>query len=122
MMHKMTTLGLDERLERVLAYALLWVSGLVLLVFEKNQTVRWHAMQSVLTFGTLTLLLIGVSMLQSVLGWIPLLGLLTNFGLGLLSHILRWTIGILWVWLMVMAWVRPDYRLPFVSQWIRYLL
>jgi uncharacterized membrane protein len=51
MMHKMTTLGLGERLESVLAYSLLWVSGLVFLVFEKNQTVRWHAMQSVLTFG-----------------------------------------------------------------------
>src|SRR5579883_3397533 len=117
MMHKMTTLGLDERLERVLAYALLWVSGLVLLVFEKNQTVRWHAKQSVLTFGILTLLLIGVAFLQEVLGWIPLLGLLTNFGLVLLSHILRWTIFILWIWLMVMAWMRPDYRLPFISQW-----
>jgi uncharacterized membrane protein len=122
MMHKMTTLGLDERLERVLAYALLWVSGLVLLVFEKNRTVRWHAMQSVLTFGILTVLLVGVSFLQGLLGWIPLLSLLTNFGLSLLSHILRWTIFILWLWLMVMAWIRPDYRLPFVSQWLRSLL
>src|SRR5436305_1142806 len=119
MMHKMTTLGLDERLESVLAYSLLWVSGLVFLVFEKNQTVRWHAMQSVSTFGILTLLLIGVSILQGILGWIPLLNILTNFGLGLLSHILRWTIIILWFWLMVMAWVRPNYRLP-ISQWLRY--
>jgi uncharacterized membrane protein len=119
MMHKMTTLGLDERLESVLTYSLLWVSGLVFLVFEKNQTVRWHAMQSVLTFGILTLLLIGVSILQGILGWIPLLHYLTDFGLGLLSHILRWTIIILWFWLMVMAWVRPNYRLP-ISQWLRY--
>jgi len=119
MMHKMTTLGLDERLESVLAYSLLWVSGLVFLVFEKNQTVRWHAMQSVFTFGILTLLLIGVSILQGILGWIPLLHYLTDFGLGLLSHILRWTIIILWFWLMVMAWIRPNYRLP-ISQWLRY--
>lgn len=121
-MHKMTTLGLDERLERVLAYALLWVSGVLLLLFEKNRIVRWHALQSVITFGLLTLLMIGVSMLQMTLGWIPVLHLITDFGLGLLIHILRWTIGLLWLWLMVMAWLHPDYRLPFISQWIRRFL
>ncbi len=121
-MHKKTTIGLDERLERVLAYTLLWVSGLVLLAFEKNRTVRWHAMQSVITFGTLTLLLLGVSMLQGMLGWIPLLSLLTNFGLSLLSYILRWTIALLWIWLMVMAWVQPDYRLPFISAWVHHFV
>lgn len=117
MMQRVTTLGLNERLERVLAYAFGWLSGGLLLLIEKNRTVRAHAAQSVVTFGGLSLLLFGVSMLKAWLGWIPFLSLLTNFGLGLLLGVLWWTTVVLWLWLMVMAWTRPDYRLPFVSKW-----
>jgi uncharacterized membrane protein len=122
MMHRMTTLGLDERVERVLAYAFLWVSGLVLFAFEKNRTVRWHAAQSIVTFGSLSLLTFAVTMLKNMLGWIPILGLLTSFGLGLLISILWWTTLLLWVWLMAMAWFRPNYHLPFVSKWVSFLV
>ncbi|GCE25832.1 hypothetical protein KDA_13160 [Dictyobacter alpinus] len=121
-MRRMTTLGLNERVERVLAYSLFWVSGFVLLLVEKNENVRWHAKQSLITFGTLSLLMFGVTMLNTTLSWIPLLGVLTSFGLGLLLRILIWTWFILWIWLMIMAWVRPDYRLPFVSKWVRNIL
>jgi uncharacterized membrane protein len=118
-MHRITTLGLDERIERVLAYSLFWVSGLVLLLVEKNQNVRRHALQSLITFGTLSLLIVGVTMLNGVLSWIPLLGILTSFGLGLLLRILWWTWFILWIWLIIMAWSHPNYRLPLVSTWIQ---
>ena|SRR5947209_3769895 len=120
MMNRMTTLGLDERLERVLAYAFGWVSGLILFFLEKNRNVRWHAAQSIVTFGTLSLLMFGVSILSNFLAWIPLLGWLTTAGLGLLLNALWWVTVILWVWLMIMAWVRPDYRLPIVGNWVRY--
>lgn len=119
-MQRMTTLGLGERLERVMAYSLFWVSGILLILFEKNRNVRWHAMQSIITFGTLTLLLIGVNFLKAMLGWIPILHYLTNFGLGLLAYIFGWAFFILWIWLMIMAWLYPDYRLPFMSRWVRY--
>jgi uncharacterized membrane protein len=79
MMHRMTTLGLDERLERVLAYLFFWVSGILLFWFEKNRNVRWHAAQSMITFGALSLLMFGVTMLQAMLSWIPLLHVLTDW-------------------------------------------
>ena len=42
-----TSLGMNERLERVLAYPLGWVTGLILFVLErKNRNVQWHAKQS----------------------------------------------------------------------------
>jgi len=120
MMNRMTTLGLDERLERVLAYAFGWVSGIILFVLEKNRNVRWHAAQSMVTFGILSILMLAVSMLKNFLAWIPLIGWLTSAGLGLLISALWWVMVILWVWLMVMAFVKEDYRLPIVSDWVRY--
>ena len=119
MIHRVTTLGLSERLERVLAYMFFCFSGMVLFVFEKNRAVRWHAVQSMLTFGTLFVLMFVVSMLRGILGIIPLLGFLTNFGLGLLLSMLQVVTIMLWLWLMFMAMVRPDYRLPFIGQWVR---
>ena len=118
-----TSVGLNPRLERVLAYAFFWVSGLILFFLErKDRAVRWHAAQSMVTFGLLFLLMFGVSMLSNFLGWIPILGGLTTLGLGLLMRALGWIIGILWVWLMIMAWFKPDYRLPLIGNWIRYLV
>src|SRR6266568_6938823 len=121
MMQDMTTLGMNERLERVLAYAFGWVSGIILFVLEKNRNVRWHAAQSMVTFGTLSILILAVSMLKNFLAWIPILGWLTSAGLGLLLSALWWVTVFLWLWLMLMAWVRPNYRLPFFSRWADYL-
>jgi uncharacterized membrane protein len=120
MMDRMTTLGMNERLERVLAYAFGWVSGIILFFLEKNRNVRWHAAQSMVTFGTLSILMFAVSLLRGFLAWIPLLGWLTSAALGLLLSALWWVFVILWVWLMIMAFVQEDYRLPFVSNWVRY--
>ena len=117
MMNRTTTLGLDERLERVLAYAFLWVSGIILFFVEKNRNVRWHAAQSMVTFGTLSVVGFVVSLLYGFLHWIPLLHFLTDAGLGLLSSAVWWVTAILWVWLIIMALIRPDYRLPFFSKW-----
>lgn len=121
-MQKKTSLGLDERIERVLAYSLFWISGLILYLVEKNRTVRWHAAQSMLTFGTLSLLSLVVSIFRGMLHWIPMLHVLTDFGLGLLLDAVWWTTVLLWIWLMVMAWLRPGYRLPFVSNWVRFIV
>lgn len=119
MMNRMTTLGLNERLERVLAYTFGWVSGIILFLLEKNRSVRWHALQSMITFGTLSLVMLIVSLLRLYLSWIPLISLITNPGLGLLLSILWWvTIG-LWLWLMLMAWFQPNYRLPIIGDIIR---
>ncbi len=115
-MNRMTTLGLDERLERVLAYALIWISGLILLVVEKNRNVRWHAAQSLVTFGSLSLVVLALQFLHGVLGLLPLFGWLIGFGLSLLINLLGWLMLLLWLWLMFMAWLRPDYRLPFFSR------
>jgi uncharacterized membrane protein len=125
-----TTFGLPERLERTLIYPLslllglfvpgigwllAWLLGIGVYFFEKNRNVRWHALQAATVFGSLSVLLAVVGLGQFFLGGIPLLGFLATFGLGLLFHVIQWVMIILAVFLTIMAWFRPDYRLPFVS-------
>jgi uncharacterized membrane protein len=129
-----TTIGLPERVERALIYPLFlglvllpfiswgWlialVLGLVVFFVEKNRNVRWHAMQAIWTLGPLSILLVVVNLIKSLLGVIPLLGWVTAVGLGILASVIWWVMIILAVYLMIMAWFRPAYRLPFVGDLI----
>jgi uncharacterized membrane protein len=103
-----TVLGIDERLERVLCYVGIWVTGLIFLVIEhRNATVRRHALQSVIVFGVLSIVLAVINLFGGVLGSIFLIGLLFSIGFGLI-HALVWVIGaILWILLMIAAYVSP---------------
>ena len=125
-----TRLGLPERMEGALIYplslllglfvpvigwVLAWLLGLGVFYFEKNRNVRRHGLQSAFVFGTLSVLLAIVGFLKFALGGILILGFLTTFGLGLLGLIIFWAMIILAVFLTIMAWIRPDYRLPYIS-------
>jgi len=130
MMNQMTSLGMSARLERVLSYSLGWITGIIFFFLEKNRSVRWHAAQSMVTFGLLSILWFGVTLLRgllgAVVGWIPflggILGGLTGAALGLVLSGLGWITLILWIWLMVMAFVREDYSLPVIGGWVRNLV
>jgi uncharacterized membrane protein len=116
-----TTLGLSERVERVLAYPIGWVTGLILFLVErKNQNVQWHAKQSMAVFGPLSIVYFLVHLLASLLGGIWVIGSILGLVLGFVASIIFWIMVVLAIWLMIMAWFRPNYRLPFVSNWLRY--
>ena len=125
-----TRLGLPERLEGALIYplslllglfvpgigwVLAWLLGIGVFFVEKNRNVRRHALQSAFVFGSLSVLLAVVGFLKFLLGGILVLGGLIASGLGLLGLIIFWVMIILAVFLTIMAWFRPDYRLPFIS-------
>lgn len=96
-----TSLGISERWERVLAYAFIWVSGLILLFVEqRNQTVRRHAMQSVMIFGSLGI----VAFLGHLLSGILILG----FFFGLIAAIAGFLTFVLWIALMILAYFSPN--------------
>ena len=100
-----TSLGIDERWERVLAYAFIWVSGLILLFVEhRNQTVRRHAMQSVVVFGGLGILGWLVGSFGHLLGWVPLIGGI----FGLIGGLIGFVMFALWILLMVLAYFSPN--------------
>lgn len=97
-----TVLGIDQNLEALLCYVLGWVTGIVFLLLEKeNEYVRFHAMQSLVTFLTLFVI-------TMVVGWIPILGWIISFLVSILGLIL-------WVMLMIKAYQGERYKLPYAG-------
>lgn len=98
-----TALGVSENVASALAYLLVWISGIVVLILEKeNQRVRFHAMQSIAVFVPLNVLAV-------VSGYVPLVG-------GLLGPLTGIVSIILWIVLMVNAVQGKEFRLPYVSE------
>jgi uncharacterized membrane protein len=95
--------GLEPNVAGLLCYLGGWISGIVFLVIEqKNRFVRFHAFQSVITFGTLTVA-------SALLGWIPYAGDIFGIVIGILAFIL-------WVVLMVKAYQGELYKVPLAGQ------
>ena len=97
-----TSTGLKPNFAGLLCYVLGWVSGLVFLLIEKeSEFVRFHAMQSLVTFGAL-------NVAQIILSRIPLLG-------GVLSALVGLLLFALWIILMIKAYQGEKYKLPWVG-------
>ncbi len=97
-----TSSGLEENVAGLLCYILGWVTGLVFILIEQeNKFVRFHAMQSIVVFGAITVV-------AFVFGWIPIIG-------GIISWIL-WILGlVLWIVLMVKAYQGAKYKVPWAG-------
>lgn len=99
----------NPRFLAAVAYAGGLITGGVLLAVEKQDAfVRFHAMQSVVTF-------IGVLVLSLMLGSLPYLGLVLY-----LPFILA--VFALWVFLMLKAWHGASYKLPYLGDLAEHLL
>ncbi|HTK11543.1 MAG TPA: DUF4870 domain-containing protein [Ktedonobacteraceae bacterium] len=96
-----TSMGMRARLAGLLCYVFGWVSGLVFLILERdNRFVRFHAMQSIIFFGVL-------SLAQWTFGLIPHFGFLSN-AIGIVTFV-----G--WIFLMVTANRGRYYKLPIIG-------
>lgn len=99
-----TSMDIEENLASSLCYLLIWISGIIFYLIEKeNKTVKFHAMQSILTFLPLTVL----SIFFSALWFIPFAWILNG---------LIWLITvILWLILVIKAYQGEKFKLPFVG-------
>jgi uncharacterized membrane protein len=94
--------GLDENVAGFLCYLFGFITGIVFLVVEKeSRFVKFHAMQSTITF-------LGLFIISMIIGWIPIIGLLV-YPIWILSLIL-------WLFLMVKALRGERYPLPIVGK------
>jgi uncharacterized membrane protein len=97
-----TSTGLNQNVAGLLCYLAGWITGLIFFLIEKeNRFVRFHAMQSIITFGSLTVL-------SMIFGFMPLLWILMPI-LGILQVIL-------WVILMVKAYQGELFKLPVIGE------
>ena len=99
--------GLDQNVAAMLCYLAGWVTGVIFLLIEKdNKFVKFHAIQSILTFGVL-----------SVLIWliVPVLLPVIGFGILTLSWILWILWLVLWILLMVKAYQGQEFKLPIIG-------
>lgn len=113
-----TSTGLQPNIAGLLCYVALWVTGIVFVVIEKKSTfVKFHAWQSIMTFGILTVVQIVISITST------LVAIALPFSFGLLGlvyivGILVWllTVG-LWIALMVLAYSGKMWKVPLVGDW-----
>lgn len=94
--------GLDSNIAGLLCYVLGWVTGLIFLLIEKEDDfVRFHAAQSIVVFGGLSIIeiifWIFIFAVPGLWFFYPLIGLV-----GL----------VLWILLMVKAYQGEEYHLP----------
>jgi uncharacterized membrane protein len=90
--------GMEENVAGLLCYLAGWITGIIFLVIEKDSKfVKYHAIQSIVIFGSITIIFI----ILSILGIIPVIG----FIFGVVLYWIVWVAAIvLWIILMVRAY------------------
>lgn len=106
---------MTENIAALLSYVLGWLTGLVFILIDKRPFVRFHAAQSIVVFGGLTVIRFALGMIFG-LGAIGGIGFGAGFGLLGLIYDLLWLIGlVLWIVLMVKAYQGEKFRVPFAA-------
>jgi uncharacterized membrane protein len=95
-----TSVGLSANVAGLLCYVLGWITGIIFVVLEKeNKTVKFHAWQSIMTFGVL-------SVVWLIVFWIPVV------------NVIIWIlIAVLWIILMIQAGSGNMWKLPWAGKW-----
>jgi uncharacterized membrane protein len=94
-----STVNITPNITGVLCYLGIWITGIIFFILEqKNRWVRFHAAQSIVVFGVL-------SIANAILHWIPFIGWFFT--------VVIWIVGvILWILLMSKAYNGEYYKLP----------
>ena len=105
-----TSMGLQPNIAAGLSYVLGWVTGLIFFLVEKqNRFVRFHAMQSILFFGGLTV----VQIILNVIGNFPFVGIFTGL-IGVAVGI----IGLVgYIVLLINAFQGKYFKLPIIGDY-----
>jgi uncharacterized membrane protein len=98
-----TSTGMAENVEGLLCYLVTWITGIVFLIIEKNsKLIKFHAMQSLITFAS-------INVIQIILSFIPIIGWAINGILWILEVIL-------WIVLMVKTYQGKKFMVPITGK------
>jgi uncharacterized membrane protein len=105
-----TSTGVDPRLSALLCYTAWWISGLIFLFIERqHRTVRFHAAQSLIIFG-------GLSIVIFLLSFFSVAMLMVSGGAFQAARVLVYLVWIgavgLWLVLMYRTYHGETWRVP----------
>ncbi|MFC9434559.1 DUF4870 domain-containing protein [Nocardia sp. NPDC057030] len=106
--------GLDKKTGAILSYALGWLTGIIFLFVGKHDPdVRFHAAQSIVFFGAVSVLNIVLSIVGSLLGALGVIFSLAGLALSIFTLVV-------WIMAMVRANRTGGFRaqLPVVGKFI----
>ena len=111
-----TQSGLDENVAAALAYVFGFLSGIVMFLVEsENETIRFHAAQSIVVFGAIFVASLVVSVLRAVLVFGNVTAFFFGTIFGLISFVLWIGAIILWIYLLVRTYQGSDPRIPIAA-------
>ena len=104
---------MSENVAGLLCYVVGWVTGVIFYFIDKRPYVRFHATQSIVTFG-------GLHLLSIMIGWIFGFSLFAGafgvFSLGYAVYALVQLVAlVLWIVLMVKAYQHDRFRVPIAA-------
>ncbi|NWF77055.1 MAG: zinc-ribbon domain-containing protein [Chloroflexi bacterium] len=106
--------GMSANVAGLLCYVAGWITGIVFVVLEKkSKFVKFHAWQSIMTFGVLTV----VQIILSIIG-IATFFLSPGWWFAHILGIIVWVITVgLWIVLMLMAYQGKMWKVPLAGNW-----
>ena len=103
------TASIEEHVAGALAYVLGWITGIIFLILDKREFVRFHAAQSLLATGVLSILSFIASRIFRLLfwrAWFIFSGILIIFNLAIVG---------LAVFLIYQAYQKKRFKLPIIG-------
>lgn len=110
-----STMGMQPNVAAGLSYLATWLTGIIFFLLEKqNRFVRFHAMQSILFFGGISVLEIILSIVGGVFGGISGLGIMA-LAFSCLSGLIGLVAFVGWIVLMINGFQGKYFKLPVVG-------
>jgi uncharacterized membrane protein len=103
------TEGLQENVAGLLCYILGWLTGIIFLLIDKRPFVKFHAAQSIVVFGGLSVIRLALIFMHGTMG-------LIGWGiLGMIGLLISLLMLVLWVVLMIKAYQHQMFRVPIAA-------
>jgi uncharacterized membrane protein len=103
--------GMEQNIASFLCYLVGWVTGIIFLIVDKRPTVRFHAAQSIVVFGAISILFFIIrEVFYTSIFWA---GVGMGWSLGYAIYlIVELGAAVLWILLMVKAYQGQMFRVP----------
>lgn len=111
-----TQSGMSENVAGLLCYVVGWITGLVFFLIDKRPFVRYHAAQSIVTFGALNIVTIALGMVFGVGFFFGGMAGLGGFWMGFwILRLVDLVCFVLWIVCMVKAYQGERFRVPIAA-------